>query len=110
MKLKAAIIGCGNIAGLNELDSFRQKPCTHLGAYRTRKDVEVVGCCDADINRAQSFAQEFGIDFYTDSAEKLLSKKIDVLSICVPYKYCIISRISYSAIRNCDIFMWASVY
>lgn len=84
-KLRAGIIGCGNIAGWNELDSARERPCTHLGAYRTRKDVEVVGCCDIDMKRAAKFARQFHIGFYTDSIDSLLAKGIDILSICVPY-------------------------
>lgn len=84
-KLRAGIIGCGNIAGWNELDSARRNPCTHVGAYKTRKDVEVVGCCDIDINRASKFSRHFNIGFYTDSISKLLSRDIDILSICVPY-------------------------
>lgn len=84
--LKAAIIGCGRIAGLNELDPYREKPCTHLGAYRTRRDIEIIGCCDADINAAKHFAELFKIPFYTDSVKELMKNKIDVISICVPYK------------------------
>lgn len=85
-KLRAGIVGCGNIAGWNELDPEREKPCTHLGAYRCRKDVEVVGCCDVDIERAKKFAREFDVGFYTDSIEDLLAQGIDILSICVPYQ------------------------
>ena len=84
-KIRAGIIGCGNIAGWNELDKAREKPCTHLGAYRRREDVEVVGCCDIDIARAAKFAKQFRIGFHTDSINSLLSKRVDVLSICVPY-------------------------
>lgn len=85
--IRAGIIGCGNIAGLNELDSFREKPCTHLGAYRTRPDVDVIGCCDTSIERVKNFSEKFGIPFFTTSISELLSKGLDIVSICVPYKY-----------------------
>ena len=83
---RAGIIGCGNIAGWNELDPAREKPCTHIGAYRSRKDVKVIGCCDVNISRAKKFAEQFSIDFYTNSYADLLAKKINILSICIPYK------------------------
>lgn len=93
-KKRVGIIGCGSIAGFNELDTYRKKPCTHVGAYKKRKDVYLVGCCDSKIKQSQIFAKEFGIPFFTSSIEKLLRKKIDILSICVPYKY------NYSVIKK----------
>jgi len=86
-KVRVGIIGCGNIAGWFEKDEMMVKPCTHMGAYRIRKDVDVVGCCDMDIKRAKEFAQEFKAPFYTDSIKELLAQKINILSICVPYRF-----------------------
>jgi predicted dehydrogenase len=85
-KIRAGIIGCGNIAGWNELDPLREKPCTHIGAYRSRQEIEVAGCCDVDVKRAEKFAKQFGIPFATNSIAHLLAKQPDLVSICVPYK------------------------
>lgn len=97
-KKRVGIIGCGNIAGLNELDPYREKPCTHIGAYRRRKDVSIVGCCDIKLKQARLFAKKFNIVFFTNSISELLEKKIDVLSICAPYKfnYSLIKKIAQS--------------
>lgn len=97
-KKRVGIVGCGNIAGLNELDFYREKPCTHIGAYQRRKDVSVIGCCDIKLKQARLFAKQFNIVFFTDSINKLLEKKIDILSICVPYKfnYSLIKKIAQS--------------
>lgn len=97
-KKRVGIIGCGNIAGLNELDPYREKPCTHIGAYRRRKDVSIVGCCDIKLKQARLFANKFNIVFFTNSISELLEKKIDVLSICAPYKfnYSLIKKIAQS--------------
>lgn len=84
---RVGIVGCGSIAGLNEEDSYRKKPCTHAGAYMLRKDVNIVGCCDVKLERSRIFAKKFNIPFFTTSINKLLNKNIHILSICVPYKY-----------------------
>lgn len=85
-KKRVAIIGCGRIAGWNELDPYREKPCTHIGGYQTRKDVEVIGCCDVQLKQAKKFAKQFGISFFTDSIRDLLKQQTDIVSICIPYK------------------------
>ena len=97
-KNRVGIIGCGNIAGLNELDPYREKPCTHIGAYKRRKDVSIIGCCDIKLDQARLFAKKFNIPFFTNSINELLEKKIDILSICVPYKfnYSLIKKITRS--------------
>ena len=86
-KIRVGIIGCGNIAGLDEFDLYREKPCTHVGAYQTRKDIYIVGCCDIKLEQARLFAKKFDINFFTNSINELLKKKIDILSICVTFSY-----------------------
>ena len=85
-KVRVGIIGCGNIAGLNESDPYRQKPCTHAGAYSRRQDVEIVGCCDSDAGRGRDFAQRFSIPCAVTKIGQLLDLRPDVVSICVPYR------------------------
>jgi len=96
--IRVGIIGCGSIAGFNELDSYRKKPCTHVGAYKKRKDVTIVGCCDVSLEQSRLFANQFKIPFFTTSINKLLAKNIDILSICVPYKlnYSLIKKVTQS--------------
>ncbi len=95
---RVGIVGCGNIAGLNEEDSYRKKPCTHVGAYMLRKDVNIVGCCDVKLKQSRIFSKKFDIPFFTTSIDKLLEQNIHILSICVPYKnnYTLIKKIVQS--------------
>ncbi|MBP9853696.1 MAG: Gfo/Idh/MocA family oxidoreductase [Candidatus Omnitrophica bacterium] len=84
---RVGIIGCGRISGWNELDPDREKPCTHVGAYRMRADVLIAGCCDLNLQMAEKFATNFNIPFFTDSVAELLKEKLDIVSVCIPYKF-----------------------
>jgi len=53
------LIGAGRIAGINELDEYRKKPCTHFGMYLKNKKYNVVGIIDKDLNKAQNFSKIF---------------------------------------------------
>ena len=86
-KTKAAIIGCGNIAGWLEYDRYLEKPFSHIGAYRSRKDIEVVACADNDLSKAEKFVRYFKVPFFTDSIDELLRQRADLVSICVPYRF-----------------------
>lgn len=83
--LKAAIIGCGNIAGL--LDSRDStEVLTHAHAYEKNTNTELVCICDPVLEHRRSFIQKWGNDIrHYDSFEKLLdSQAVDIVSICSP--------------------------
>jgi len=71
--LKIGMIGCGGIAPL------------HMRVYRSLKDVEVVGLCDLNIDRAKKLAATFKIEKtygnYWDMFEK---EDLDLVDICTP--------------------------
>ena len=69
--IKVALIGCGAIA------SF------HCQALETFDNVEVIGVYDASVERAEAFAKERKIGFFTTKAELLLSEA-DIVAICTP--------------------------
>lgn len=71
--MKIGMIGCGGIAPL------------HMRVYRSLKDVEVVGLCDLNIDRAKKLAATFKIEKtygnYWDMFEK---EDLDLVDICTP--------------------------
>ena len=82
------IIGCGRIAGLNEDDPFRKKPCSHVGAYQGNPEFEVKGVCDINKEAAENFANKFGIPGrYNDIKKALSAIKPELVSIAVPYEF-----------------------
>ncbi|MCJ7632116.1 Gfo/Idh/MocA family oxidoreductase, partial [Candidatus Bathyarchaeota archaeon] len=69
--MRIGMIGCGGIAPL------------HIKVYRNLKDVEVVGLCDLNIDRAKNLAATFQIEKtygnYWDMFEK---EDLDLVDIC----------------------------
>jgi UDP-N-acetyl-2-amino-2-deoxyglucuronate dehydrogenase len=71
--IKLALIGCGRISG------------HHSRSIVSLDGVDLVGVCDLDIKKAQTYSDEFGVKAY-DNYHEMLSKKpeIDVVSIATP--------------------------
>jgi predicted dehydrogenase len=76
--IKALIIGCGKIAGNNELGNLN----THAGAYSNLDNAKIVGCIDKDHNKAKIFSEQYNCPAENDI--KLCLKKYipDVVSVC----------------------------
>lgn len=73
-KINHAIIGCGRIAQ------------NHYQAAIENK-INVVACCDLDLELAQEFSQKNNIPFYTNDYHDLLNNnEIDSISICTDHK------------------------
>ncbi len=71
--MKIGIIGCGGIAP------------SHLEVYKKLKDVDVVGLCDLDLERAKNLATEFKVGkTYTDYWDLVEKEKLDMVDICTP--------------------------
>ena len=76
-RLKAAVIGAGNIA-----------KTVHAAAYRKLDGVDLVGICDRDVQRAAAAAAEFGIPAYFSTHEDLLRETSpDLVSVCSPNRF-----------------------
>lgn len=71
--LRVGIVGCGSIAR------------NHLEAYRAAPGVEVVGCCDVDVDRAHDFAAAHGVPTAVQTVAELLGHGLDVVSVCTPH-------------------------
>lgn len=87
--MKAAIIGCGRIAGGFEtlLSLEVSRPCTHVGTYK-EIGIDVVAACDINKELLSSFVKEWDIPYQYSSYEKLIAEHsgIDILSICTDSK------------------------
>lgn len=71
--LRAAVIGCGAIAG------------NHVTAYHDVPNVEVVACFDIDEERARGFAADQDIPLAASSLEELFGHGVDLISVCTPH-------------------------
>ena len=82
---KAAIVGCGNIAGF--LDSPESNTIvTHAHAYKIHTDTQLIACCDPDSIQNTKFCSRWGDDIhaYTSLHVLLENETINILSICSP--------------------------
>jgi len=83
--LKAAIVGCGNIAGF--LDAPQDENIlTHAHAYEKHEAVELIAVCDPDLEIRRNFIKKWNQNIrHYDTFKTLLShQKIDIVSICSP--------------------------
>jgi predicted dehydrogenase len=72
-KIKTGIIGCGGIAS------------RHAASYASLDESEFVAVCDAQPDRAQRFAEEYGARAFTDSETMLRESGVQAVSICTPH-------------------------
>jgi predicted dehydrogenase len=85
MMIKAAVVGCGNIAGF--LDAPEDKRIvTHAHAYHIHPDIELVACCDPDLEQREKFLSIWGesIRGYENVEAMLEAEELQILSICSP--------------------------
>lgn len=82
---RAAIIGCGAIAGGFDEQSGFQHTFTHAGAYRRHERFELAAIADPVAERLAAFQQAWGVSTaHTDYHELLQTGPYDVLSVCTP--------------------------
>jgi len=83
--LKAAVIGCGGIAGGYDEKSCDNGIYSHAGAYRAC-GVSIVAVFDVDVARASVFAENWG-GYVCQSMEELYAfSEYDIVSVCTPDK------------------------
>lgn len=70
-KYKFGIIGCGLIAHY------------HAQSINSLDNCQVTAVCDYSLEKAQDFANEYGIeDFYDDYQKLLVESDVDIISVC----------------------------
>ena len=70
---RVGIAGCGAISR------------NHLEAFRALDNVQIVGVCDVDAERARATAEAWGIPNAVTSVEELLTLGLDIVSVCTPH-------------------------
>lgn len=70
---RVGIAGCGAISR------------NHLEAFRALNNVQIVGVCDVDADRARATAEAWGIPNAVTSMEELLNLGLDIVSVCTPH-------------------------
>ncbi len=71
-RLRVACVGTGFIAG------------RHLAALAGFQDVEIVAVADADRDRAQDVAAQYGVRAYDDGLALLQTEELNAVWLCVP--------------------------
>lgn len=83
--IKAAVVGCGNIAGFLDAPGD-ERIVTHAHAYARHNATELVACCDPDPARLEAFRTRWGehIRGYGSLEEMLSHETPEMLSVCSP--------------------------
>ncbi|UCC95959.1 MAG: Gfo/Idh/MocA family oxidoreductase, partial [Candidatus Omnitrophota bacterium] len=82
--IKAAIIGCGNVAWKwdNPKSIYVN---THAKAYYKNRKVLLAACCDYNFANAHGLAKVYpGVTPYRDYKAMLAKEKLDIVSVCTP--------------------------
>ena len=84
-KMRAAIIGCGRVAGGYDEKTAPEIVNTHAKAYQLQPATELVAAADLDVQKARKFVARWAIPAaYSDVAEMLAAEHPDIVSICTP--------------------------
>lgn len=84
-KYRAAIIGCGRVAGDYDRFAKGQWTVTHAGAYRFCARTDLVAAADTSAEALSAFGGTWGVrNLYADYREMLARMEPDIVSICLP--------------------------
>ncbi|RSM69624.1 gfo/Idh/MocA family oxidoreductase [Actinoplanes sp. ATCC 53533] len=70
---RAAVVGCGDVS------------VVHLQAIAKLDEVELVGVCDTDQDRAAAAAERYGVPRFADHRQLLAAVRPDVVHVCTPH-------------------------
>jgi UDP-N-acetyl-2-amino-2-deoxyglucuronate dehydrogenase len=71
--LRTGLVGCGKVGH------------THAAALRDLPDSEFVAVCDRNLDRAQTFAAQYGVHVYTNTREMVEREKLRAVIVCTPH-------------------------
>jgi len=84
-QFRAAIVGCGRIAGIKDTPRGSGGVTTHAQAYHRHPAFRVVAACDADGARLAAFQERWGVQRGFTALQPLLAEtRLDVVSVCSP--------------------------
>lgn len=83
---KAAIIGCGAIAGgYDGPHGGKKEAWTHAKAYQLNKSTNLVAACDTDPSTLASFCRKWRVPgAFTEIDSMMKTIRPDIVSVCVP--------------------------
>jgi len=85
---RAAIIGCGAVAGGYDLDPDMGWTVTHAGGYHLCPKTELLAVCDIVPEALSVFGKKWGVKhLYKDYEDMLRQERPDIVSICLPSEY-----------------------
>ncbi|MBR3108388.1 MAG: Gfo/Idh/MocA family oxidoreductase [Clostridia bacterium] len=70
--VRYGLIGCGGIAH------------THAAAIGQMENARLAACCDQQMEKADSFAKQYGCKAYADYVQMLHDPEVDAVCICTP--------------------------
>ncbi len=84
-RYRAAVIGCGKVAGGYDLFADEKWTVTHAGAYRLCPKTDLVSAADVSAATLSDFGERWKISpLYSDYREMLEKERPDIVSICTP--------------------------
>ncbi|MBQ9756374.1 MAG: Gfo/Idh/MocA family oxidoreductase, partial [Clostridia bacterium] len=72
-KLRVGVIGCGRISVM------------HFVSIEQSEKALLVACCDVKKDRADSFAEKYGVKAYYDYKQMIDNERLDAVHICLPH-------------------------
>jgi predicted dehydrogenase len=85
---KAAIIGCGKIAGIKDVPRDRGPINTHAQAYYRHPNFQLIAACDIDERSLSTFSEIWQIEASFQHASSMIEDNSpDVISICSPNEH-----------------------
>ena len=80
---RAAIAGCGRVAGGFDDDPLRTSIWTHAGAYLAHPRTRLVAAADRDPRALAAFGRRWGVEsLYSNVSSLLANEAVDILSVC----------------------------
>tara|TARA_B110000305_G_scaffold241940_1_gene318540 strand:- start:2817 stop:3722 length:906 start_codon:yes stop_codon:yes gene_type:complete len=83
--LNAGIIGCGIIAGIDDIKSNTNIK-THANAYRLNRNTKLINCFDTDSLKKKSFSKRWKCEASVNIND-FFNKNLDIVSICTTTKF-----------------------
>ena len=72
-KLRTAIVGCGKVGHL------------HAAALKQLPESDFVAACGRSPEKADPFAEKYGVAAFTDVAEMIAKAKVEAICLCTPH-------------------------
>jgi len=87
-KMKAGIVGCGNIGSLIDKYPGKKPVYTHAGAYFLHPNYELITGADTNKKRLYLFGKKWGIKKIYLDYRKMIDKEMpDIVSVCTPKEF-----------------------